>query len=603
MSSVIVGTPKPSKGIKVANFVTATRPAAPSTGLIIYNTETEQVECWDGTKWFEVGVIPPPPPPPDLPTAYKTLVDAAAAAGTLLYVDSATGSDTNSGGTYDTALGSLSKAVELASNGHTIYVMPGRHINMDNTYLRTGRSYGHGHLDDYGKQITFIGYPGRTIIGDEDPYGCTNGANSLCGNSSYGPYCGGMINANSKAIGFIVERNRPGQTNSIAGQGMFSQDAGGYTSPSGLRGEYLNCVFRNITNIDSEGTYNNGTTYAFQFNNGIFECPFTGNNYQSGNSGSTMSGVGYTRDSFPTSGMGSISQASVVLDAAWKSSNTSYGVYVGTYAWDETMVLPYPGSTSPTVYSDSTGGGGGGGNTGGNSSSENYYDGGGLYPSTTIYSTYGTVVENVTATLPYSTSDWDHYNGKVRDLQGGGFKITFSDNNNPSSDFFMGCWVKFDTYQQSRQMGINLSGNYVYWETLVNGKVGIRHNGGSRQDSASGTGIDDGDWHYISLSRNSNTLVGCVDGTLVVSTTSGVSGNSVPANADFWFFGGSGTSYNIDGKILDPIIALNSGNAGSTFVPTKPLIDSSLNFNNGTSGTGPFFLSPGWNYASPGISL
>lgn len=357
MSSVVVGTAKPWKGIGVANFVTATRPAAPTTGLIIYNTETEQVECWDGEKWFEVGVIPPPPPPPDLPTAYKTLVDTAAYAGTLLYVDSATGSDGNTGVTYDKALASISKAVELATNGYTIYVMPGRHINMDNGYLKTGRSYGHGHLDDYGKQITFIGYPGRTIIGDVDPFGCTNGANSYCGSASYGPYCGGMINANSKAIGFIVERNRPGNTNAVAGQAMFSQDAGGYTSPTGLRGEYLNCVFRNITNVAGDGTYNNGTTYAFQFNNGIFECPFTGNNYLTGNSGSTMSGVGYTRDEFPTTGMGSISQASVTLDAQWKSSNTSYGVYVGTYAWDETMVLPYPGATSPTLYSESAAGG------------------------------------------------------------------------------------------------------------------------------------------------------------------------------------------------------------------------------------------------------
>ena len=239
---------------------------------------------------------------------------------------------------------------------------------------------------------------------------------------------------------------------------------------------------------------------------------------------------------------------------------------------------------------------------GGNTSSENYYDGGGLYASTTTYNTYGTVVEDVTTTLPYSNSDWTHYGGKARDLQSGGFKITFSDNS-AAQDFFMGCWVKFETYQQSRQMGINLSGNYVYWETLPNGNVAIRHNGGSRADSTGGTGIDDGNWHYISLSRNGNTLAGCVDGTAVITTTNGVSGNSVPSNADFWFFGGNGTSYNIDGKILDPIIAVNFGNAGGTNVPTKPLIDSSFNFNNGGSGTGPFFLSPGWNYASPAISL
>ena len=238
---------------------------------------------------------------------------------------------------------------------------------------------------------------------------------------------------------------------------------------------------------------------------------------------------------------------------------------------------------------------------GGNTSSENYYDGGGLYPSTTTYSTYGTVVEDVTTTLPYSTSDWTHYGGKARDLQSGGFKITFSDNS-ASQDFFMGCWIKFDTYDESRQMGIDLDGNYVYWETRSNGKIGIRHNGGSRSDSAE-TNINDGNWHYISLSRDGNTLAGCVDGSAVVTTTDGVSGNTVPANADFWFFGGSGTSYNIDGKILDPIIAVNYGTSSGTFIPSKPLIDSSFNFNNGNSLTGPFALNPGWNYASPGISL
>jgi len=233
--------------------------------------------------------------------------------------------------------------------------------------------------------------------------------------------------------------------------------------------------------------------------------------------------------------------------------------------------------------------------TGGTTSSENFGTGGSI-----TYNTYGTVVEGVTATLPYSTSGWDHYDGKVRDLQSGGFKITTS--NSATNTFFMGCWVKFETYAQSRQMGINLSGNYIYWETLASGKVGVRHNGGNRQDSTSGTGIDDGNWHYISLSRNGSTLSGHVDGTAVVSTTSGVSGNSVPTNADFWFFGGSGTSYNIDGKILDPIINIGTGQTGGYTTPTNPIIDSSGNFNGGGSGSGPFFSSS-FEYASPAIAL
>ena len=247
------------------------------------------------------------------------------------------------------------------------------------------------------------------------------------------------------------------------------------------------------------------------------------------------------------------------------------------------------GNDATTSFTTTTSGGGN------HPGSYNYGTGG-----TVTYNTYGTVNEDTTTTLPYSNSDWTHYGGKARDLGTGGFKVTLT--NSAASNFFMACWVKFDTYQQSRQMGVNLFGNYVYWETLQNGKVAVRHNGGSRQDSTSGTGIDDGNWHHIALSRNGSTLSGFVDGSVVVSTTGGVSGNSVPTNADFWFFGGSGTSYNTDAKILDPLINIGAGSSGGYAVPTKPLIDSSFNFNDGSSGSGPFFNSS-WEYASPAISL
>ena len=233
--------------------------------------------------------------------------------------------------------------------------------------------------------------------------------------------------------------------------------------------------------------------------------------------------------------------------------------------------------------------------TGKHPGSYNYGTGGAV-----TYDTYGTVNEDTTTTLPYSNSDWTHYGGKARDLGTGGFKVTLT--NSAASNFFMACWVKFDTYQQSRQMGVDLFGNYVYWETLQNGKVGVRHNGGSRQDSANGTGIDDGNWHHIALSRDGSTLTGYVDGNIVVSTTSGVSGNSVPANAGFWFFGGSGTAYNFDGQILDPIINIGTGTSGGILVPTKPAIDSNGVFGEGGSGTGPFY-SNSWEYASPAITL
>ena len=225
----------------------------------------------------------------------------------------------------------------------------------------------------------------------------------------------------------------------------------------------------------------------------------------------------------------------------------------------------------------------------GKSESDTYADSGRF----TSYATFGTVTENDTGyTLP--SGSWSHYGGKVKELDTGGFQIVTV--NSATTDFFMGCWVKFETYATDRQIGINNFGNYVYWETQSNGAVGVRHNGGSRHDS-SGTDLNDGNWHHIALSRTGGTLYGFVDGTAVISTTSGVSGNSVGANSQFWFFGGSGTAYNIDGQVIDPFVYIGQGLSSYT-TPTSPLIDSSGSVNS-LFGINSSYLY----YASPGIDL
>jgi hypothetical protein len=210
------------------------------------------------------------------------------------------------------------------------------------------------------------------------------------------------------------------------------------------------------------------------------------------------------------------------------------------------------------------------------------------------YTSYGTVTENDTGyTLPGGA--WSHYGGKVRELDTGGFKIVTS--NSATTDFFMGCWIKVESYAQSKQMGLNLFGNYVYWEFVdSDAKIGIRHNGGGRTDS-SATSVEDGNWHHIALSRTGGTLYGFVDGTSVVSTTSGVNGNSVGANAEFWFFGGSGTSYNIDGQIIDPFVYIGQGRTSYT-TPTSPLISATAQVNDLFGG-----INSSLYYASPGVAL
>ena len=58
MSTIIVGKAKLSRGLELSKFVTSTRPSNPSQGLIIYNTENEEVEVFDGVDWQQVGKKP-----------------------------------------------------------------------------------------------------------------------------------------------------------------------------------------------------------------------------------------------------------------------------------------------------------------------------------------------------------------------------------------------------------------------------------------------------------------------------------------------------------------------------------------------------------------
>ena len=41
--------------------------------------------------------------------------------------------------------------------------------------------------------------------------------------------------------------------------------------------------------------------------------------------------------------------------------------------------------------------------------------------------------------------------------------------NSATTDFFMGMWVKFETYSENEQFGIDLFDGYVYFETRANG--------------------------------------------------------------------------------------------------------------------------------------
>lgn len=145
MSNVIVGTASPYKGIKLAEFVTANRPANPTIGLMIFNSEEEIVEVFDGVEWKEVGAKPTPP----IPSLYNSwgfnnVATSSGTAGTIATI---------TGATYTTTAKYGSHALSFdGSNDYARFVCP----NASNTwsvgfwiYWRGHNSSGRSYLIDF----------------------------------------------------------------------------------------------------------------------------------------------------------------------------------------------------------------------------------------------------------------------------------------------------------------------------------------------------------------------------------------------------------------------------------------------------------------------
>ena len=210
------------------------------------------------------------------------------------------------------------------------------------------------------------------------------------------------------------------------------------------------------------------------------------------------------------------------------------------------------------------------------------------------FKTYTNLNENATSyTLPMGNPS--HYGGKVLDLASGGFQV--QTNNSAAGDFFMAIWVNLDSYETSKQFGVDIAGNYVYFETVSSGAVKIRHYGSGGSTSNSGYANDTNQWQHWALSRSGGSLRAFVDGEQIVTDTGGISGNNtVLTNSKFNFFGADNntTSYNINGQVIDAVIYIGQGVSGNFTPPTAPLIDSSGNINHysGFSDSQLYFASP-----------
>ena len=205
------------------------------------------------------------------------------------------------------------------------------------------------------------------------------------------------------------------------------------------------------------------------------------------------------------------------------------------------------------------------------------------------YTEYGTVSQATGQTLPMSNPS--HYEGAAMRVNTGGFKVVTT--NSATTDFFMACWVKFDSLANGYQMGVDLQGSYKYFEVRSNGTVKVRHTGGGSTDSSAGT-LSSNTWTHIALSRSGGTLRAFVNGTIACSTTAGVSGDTISANEEFNFFGQSGTLYNMPGYLLDPVVYIGAGRSTNYTAPTAPLITSAGAVNDvaGMSSSNRYYASP-----------
>lgn len=144
MSTIIVGTAKLSKGIELSKFVTSGRPSNPPQGLMIYNTEDEMVEVFDGTEWKQVGKLPSTSIPLYNKWGFNNVATSSGTAATTATIFGATYTTTSKYGSHALSFD--------GSNDYARFVCP----NAANTwstgfwiYWRGHNSSGRSYLIDF----------------------------------------------------------------------------------------------------------------------------------------------------------------------------------------------------------------------------------------------------------------------------------------------------------------------------------------------------------------------------------------------------------------------------------------------------------------------
>jgi hypothetical protein len=304
-----------NNNIKFPTWTTSTRPTANlQVGYSGFNTQTNQVEVYNGTAWV---IFTGSTSGSEFPTAYQSLINGFA--GTKLYVKT-TGSDGNAGTSESSPKATIQGAISAASTGSMIIVYPGTYTN-NTSGNASGSSYSGQILTDEAKNLQIVCSPGQTKL-----TGSNSGARDL--------HSVGFRNSSSKLYGLIIERDNGGRTNN------YSNAFIGFSAGEGISvtGQIYNCVFREVNSNGQWAMHYDNSGSANWLAEG---CLFIGANWLGNYSGGGNTQTRYSASnnaSWTTSGTFTGNQRPVAISSDWSVGSTSYGVYYGTYAWNQTAV-------------------------------------------------------------------------------------------------------------------------------------------------------------------------------------------------------------------------------------------------------------------------
>ena len=250
------------------------------------------------------------------PAAYTSLISNFS--GNKIYVKT-TGNDSNAGTTEDSPKLTVQSAISAATSGSMIIVYSGSYTN-NTSGNASGSSYSGQLITDENKNLQIVCAPGQVKI---------SGSNS--GARDY--HAISFRNSSSKIYGAILERNNGGRSNSYD-TAFISFSAG----EASVTGQIYNCVFREI---------NANGSWSMHYDNGgvanwLAEgCLFIGNTWTGNYSGGSNTTTRYSasnNSSWTTNGTFTGNSKPVAITSTWGVGSTSYGLYYGTYAWDEAAV-------------------------------------------------------------------------------------------------------------------------------------------------------------------------------------------------------------------------------------------------------------------------